>query len=370
MTFTQRAVVALLVLVLAVAGVWAVVSLVGRPASGPATTTATAVAEATQPIAPTAAPAPPMAQRTAVRTPATGPGVVGVFVEPDDGRAPILNELADARHSIDLEVYLLSDSQIIAALEQAQARGVRVRVILEQHPYGGAGNQPQIFQQLQQAGVAVRWSNPTFKLTHIKTFVIDNRTAIIMTLNLTKTSFKGDREFGAITTRPADVAQAAAIFEADWNRTAEPPPGPLVVSPTNSREVLLGLVRGAKTSIDVYAEVMQDNQIVGALSEAARRGVHVRLIMTKDASDTVGIQKRAQLAKAGVDVRLSRGVYIHAKMLLVDGQRAYIGSENFSAASLDFNRELGIILTQPANLARLSRTFDGDFAKGTKEAAS
>ena len=77
-----------------------------------------------------------------------GPGVVGLFVQPDDGRAPILDELDAARESISLEVYLLSDAEIIAALERAEARGVEVRVILEEQPFGGAGDQPEVFARL------------------------------------------------------------------------------------------------------------------------------------------------------------------------------------------------------------------------------
>ncbi|MDP9470942.1 MAG: phospholipase D-like domain-containing protein, partial [Chloroflexota bacterium] len=198
-------------------------------------------------VTPGPLPTPTPRPARATEPTAPQPGVVGLFVEPDDGRAPILDELNAARRSIDLEIYLLSDEEILQALERAQARGVRVRVILEEHPFGGAGGEERVFARLEQAGIAVRWSNPAFRLSHIKTFVIDAEVAIIMNLNLTKTSFTGNREFGAITTRPAEVAQADAIFEADWQRSAEPPDGPLVVSPTTSRRTLLGLIESATT---------------------------------------------------------------------------------------------------------------------------
>ena len=289
-------------------------------------------------------------------------GVVGVFVEPDDGRAPVIEELDAARRSISLEVYLLSDDEIIAALERAQRRGIEVRVILEEQPFGGAGNQPQIFERLQRAGIDVRWSNPVFRFTHIKTFVIDRTAAIIMNLNLTRSSFTRNRELAAITTRPAEVAQAAAIFEADWERAEEPGPGPLVVSPTTSRAVLVGLIEEARRSIDVYAEVVRDDEVIAALAEAERRGVVVRLLTSDDSPDNA--DELADLTAGGVEARIARGLYIHAKMLLIDGRRAYIGSQNFTATSLDSNRELGIILDDRVNLARLRQTFDGDFARG------
>lgn len=293
---------------------------------------------------------------------------MGIFVEPDDGRAPLLAELDAARRSITLQIYLLSDEEILRALERAQARGVDVRVIMEDSPFGGAGGEEEVFVRLERAGVAVRWSNPAFRLSHIKTFVVDEEVAIIMNLNLTKTSFTGNREFAAITTRPAEVAQAAAIFDADWRRSAEPPDGPLIVSPTTSRRTLLGLIDGATTSLDIYAEVVRDKEIVAALGEAATRGVHVRLIVSNDSEENDrGRDERASLARQGVQVRLARGVYIHAKMILVDGKRAYVGSQNFTSASLDLNRELGILIDDPANIARLARTFEADFTSGREE---
>jgi cardiolipin synthase len=93
--------------------------------------------------------------------------VTGVFIQPGDGRAPLLDEIRAARQSIDLEVYLLSDEVILQSLEDAQRRGVGVRVILEEHPFGGGGGQEEIFTRLENAGIAVRWGNPVFRFSHV-----------------------------------------------------------------------------------------------------------------------------------------------------------------------------------------------------------
>lgn len=355
MTRMQRLVIAVILLVLAVVVIRVVGGNLGQPS--------TDSPKVDQPVAQQLLPSG--TTETALNQTATG--TVGVFIEPDDGRKPVLDELSNAKRSITLEVYLLSDRQIIDALKQAQGRGVKVQVMLEQHPYGGAGNTADVFRELQQAGIDIKWSDPTFRFTHIKTFVIDNQTAIIMSLNLTKSAFTSNRELGVITTVPADVRQAAAIFTADWNRTGEPPAGPLVVSPTNSRSTLLGMINGARQSIDIYAEEMQDSQAIADLVAAEERGVQVRLIMSSSSGNDSNAPGRAQLEQAGVEVRINRGDYVHAKMMLVDGRRAFIGSENFSATSLDFNRELGIIVTQPANIQRISAVFNRDFTNGRRE---
>ncbi|HEX2282145.1 MAG TPA: phospholipase D-like domain-containing protein, partial [Thermomicrobiales bacterium] len=71
------------------------------------------------------------------------------------------------------------------------------------------------------------------------------------------------------------------------------------------------------------------------------------------------------LTASGVDIRLSRSLYIHAKLIVADGERAFVGSQNLSATSLDQNRELGIVVDDRVNLSRLTRTFAIDFRAAT-----
>src|SRR5687768_17158670 len=137
--------------------------------------------------------------------------------------------------------------------------------------------------------------------------VVDDAVAIIMNQNLTQSAFTINREFGVVTTRPDAVQAAAAIFAADWSKGAEPDPGPLVVSPTNAREQLLALVDGARVSLDLYAEVLRDPQLLDALAAAAERGVRVRIIVSPSA-DFSG--EMDMLVASGVDIRLSSSLYI------------------------------------------------------------
>jgi len=293
---------------------------------------------------------------------ARGAPVVGLFVQPEDGHAPLLEEIAAARSSVDVAVYLLSDDETIAALGAAVGRGVPVRVLLEEHPFGGDGRQADTFERLRQAGIDVRWSNPAFRFSHIKTVVVDRSVAVIMNQNLTASAFSQNRELNVVTTGQADVAQAAAIFDADWERAAEPASGPLVVSPTNARQALLSLIGGAERSLDVYAEVIRDPEFVAALADAAGRGVTVRVVMSP--GEERQLEELRQLAEAGVAVRLVASPYIHAKLFLVDGERAFVGSQNMTATSLDQNRELGLIVEEPGGLERIARVFAADFGRG------
>ncbi|HEX6511634.1 MAG TPA: phospholipase D-like domain-containing protein [Chloroflexota bacterium] len=286
-----------------------------------------------------------------------------IFVEPEDGPEPLLAELNAATRSIDLVMYLFTDRQALAALEAAERRGVQVRTLLEQHPFGaGQGNDPAM-QSLQRAGVAVRWTGPPFKLTHEKAAIVDGREAVILTLNLTASAFTRNREYGVIDRTPDDVAEVAGLFNADWNRTPFSPSRPdLVVSPDNSRAKLLALIAQAGRQLDLESEEMQDQGLEDALAGAARRGVRVRAVLSPAEggpdANARGVQR---LQSGGVQVHLMRKPYVHAKIILADGQAAFLGSENVSTQSLDGNRELGLFLSQPDAVARMASTFEQDW---------
>ncbi|MGB3330169.1 MAG: phospholipase D-like domain-containing protein, partial [Thermomicrobiales bacterium] len=204
----------------------------------------------------------------------------GVFVEPTDGTAPIIDELDHASCAIDVGIYLLTNNDVITALERAAARGVRVRVIVEQYPYGGSSDTDALARRLDDAGIAHKWSDSRFRFTHAKYIVVDRQVAIIMNMNLTASAFKGNREFGAVSTEATVVNEAQQLFDGDWDgNPVTSPDGPLIVSPTNSRQRLLDLIDGTDKSIDLYVEVINDPEVINALGYAAQAGIRVRLIV-------------------------------------------------------------------------------------------
>lgn len=304
------------------------------------------------------------------------PNALSLFVQPDDGRTPVLDLLNNAQTSIDLMVYLLSDREVITALENAVFRGVVVRVMLEQHPCCANDNAAQraIFSELQEARVQVQWTNPAFTLTHAKIAVVDDVTALVMSQNLTKTSFTFNRETNIIDREPLDVEAIEALFTADWNRAAYVPTDPnLVIANLNARQKLLALIGGATKSLAIESEELQDPAIIDALVAAQKRGVAVRYIGSV-APTTNGPQRddnatgRKRLLTGGAGVRILATPYIHTKTIMADGIVAFIGSENISAASLDRNREVGILLTDGAIIGRLNAVFTKDWGAAKPEA--
>ena len=298
---------------------------------------------------------------SSTETPAGGEGRRDLFVLPDDGAGAVLDEFAAAERTIDIAVYLLTADEVVETLAAAVERDVRVRVLLEPDPFGGSGDVEAGVAHLRALGVEVRFSGTDVRFGHIKTFVVDDRVALVTSLNLTNAALTDNREFGVVSTERAVVGTARDLFEADWNGSEAPAPGPLVVSPLNSRATVEGLIESTRSTIDVYAEVIRDDAVVGLLTDRASRGVRVRLIVPDEVSpDDAGVYTR--LTDAGVEVRAIRSPYQHAKMLLVDGKRALIGSINFTQTSMDDNREAGIVLDDALSVGRLAAVFARDWS--------
>jgi cardiolipin synthase A/B len=292
-----------------------------------------------------------------------------LVTEPDQGLTPIYNLISSAKSTLDMTMYELTDMQAQQLLVQAASAGLTVRVILDQNLEKSSNT--AAYNYLSSQGVEVHWANPKYSATHQKTITADGATTAIMTLNLTSQYYSTDRDFAVIENDPNDIAAIGTTFDADFaNRAITPPDGDdLVWSPTNSESVILSVINSAQHSLLVENEEMSDRNVIQALVNAAGRGVQVRVVMTN--SDNDYASEFNQLVASGAAVStyaFNAPLYIHAKVILADygssGAQAFIGSENFSNASLTENRELGLIVSNPAILQSIETTLTGDFSRG------
>jgi phosphatidylserine/phosphatidylglycerophosphate/cardiolipin synthase-like enzyme len=290
---------------------------------------------------------------------------LALVVEPDDKMAPVVSLISQAAHSVDLVMYTLDDSSVEAALAAAEKRGAPVRVLLNAGYQGVPSKKDTtVFASLAAAGVSVQWSPSYFALTHQKTLVVDGKEALIMTFNLDHTYYKKDRDFGIEDTDAADVAAIESAFNADWNKTkaAAPDGSDLIWSPGSTAE-LVSLIASSKKTLLVYNEEMDDEAIENALESASRNGVQVYVLMSMS---TEWLPAFSALAASGVHIRTfseKAPLYVHAKMIVSDSTLAFLGSENFSDASLEANRELGILFSNTKIIASLDTVFQSDWMK-------
>jgi cardiolipin synthase A/B len=290
-------------------------------------------------------------------------GTFTLLTEPEQKMAPILKIIQNSKSSIDLVMYEFTDKNIADALITAEKRGVSVRVLLN----GGYEGKIEKINEpanayLQNGGVPSRFAPAYFALTHQKTLIVDKNQVLIMTFNFVPKYYATARDFGVLDKNPNDVRSIESAFAADWNsqKTTTDNADDLVWSPGSDSDMLLA-IGSAKKELDIYNEEMADQRIIGALANAAKQGIIIKIIMTYQSAWKNAFQ---ELKNAGAELHLfhgEKGLYIHAKMILTDQSSVFLGSENFSYGSLDQNRELGIFLSDPAILSSLFQTFSKDW---------
>jgi cardiolipin synthase A/B len=328
-----------------------------------------AACKVTVPPSVSSSPAPPSSPATPSPPPAPGGSGLSVLTEPASGLGQIYQLITGAKSSIDLTMYELNDQTAESDLAAAAGRGVDVKVILDQHLEKSRNT--AAYDYLSGHGAHVAWA-PAGTTYHQKTLTVDNATSVIMTLNMVSSDYPDTRDFAVIDTSGTDVSAIVGTFNSDFTgQPITPPDGAdLVWSPTNSQASILSVINGAQHTLALENEEMDDDAVTSALEAAAKRGVDVTVTMT---ADSEWDRAFAELAAAGVHIRLypddSGVLYIHAKAIVADGgqadQRVLVGSENFSDASLQENRELGIVTTSPAVISAIAPVLASDYDSAT-----
>jgi hypothetical protein len=305
--------------------------------------------------------------RAATITTHTSP-VRSVWTQPAAGYGFLRTAFSDAKQSIDLSIYELEDPTMEAKLVARARAGVDVRVLLNAAYDGTAHNTPAA-NILRAGGVHVEWA-PAGQIFHAKYAVIDGRLLYVGTGNLVVTDYPTTRDFWLLDANRTDVTAARATFDDDFSgsgagtRTA----GGLVWSPGSAARIV-SLIGAARHTLLIENEEMDSTAIENAITDAARRGVSVDVVMTYESSWRTAL---ARLASAGVHVSQlnSSQVYIHAKVACADcsasGGVVFIGSENFSTSSLNYNRELGVVTTTRAAIDAVRSAVLSDFSAGLK----
>ncbi len=152
---------------------------------------------------------------------------------------------------------------------------------------------------------------------------------------------------------------------AERGSKAEAPPPQIHYAPRENLESLDAREIGrAQLSIDMAAYVLSDLQIIGALTDAAERGVVVRLYLDKsqfaEHGPTRGGPIEALLAHPNVVARVKgEGVLMHLKAYAVDGELLRTGSGNFSRSGLASQDNDAIFITD----APVVDAFEGNFER-------
>jgi phosphatidylserine/phosphatidylglycerophosphate/cardiolipin synthase-like enzyme len=148
--------------------------------------------------------------------------------------------------------------------------------------------------------------------------------------------------------------------------------------------VWMDMISKARRTIDISQFYVQTvphsslDRVLKALQAAGHRGIKIRFLVDeafiKRYPDDMGKAVEAIKKWENTEVRITNrwaktGGVQHAKYFIVDGQDAFLGSQNFDWRALDHIKELGYRFRSPPLVRSLSSVFQDDWDKAHNKEA-
>ena len=144
---------------------------------------------------------------------------VTALFSPGDGPVRAVVERIDgARESVDVACFVFSSKAVGEAVKAAHARGVTVRVLLDNvfaSPRATARWKYVPFNELTAAGVACKYDDEASKLHH-KVVIVDRKVVVTGSFNLSASAAADNNENMLVIESPAVAKRYAAEFDRLW----------------------------------------------------------------------------------------------------------------------------------------------------------
>ncbi|GCE06002.1 phospholipase D-like domain-containing protein [Dictyobacter aurantiacus] len=298
--------------------------------------------------------------------------------------------IASATKSLWIEMYLFDNDHVAQMLlrQKAAHPGLDLRLLCHQPdlPPSLDVNGTRRFPAWIAPNRAIRTDGQPVSVHHAKFILVDadvpgKAKAYIMTANFTAQALGGNhagyanREYIICDTDPHDIALLKAIFQADQAGLplpTIPETSNLIVSDINALSLLPLLLRSARHSLAIQVEYLNDPPGQGALNlkqillHSAQNGVTVHLMLPPLSPQPLGApsadnNETYRILNPAVEVNVTPPYFMHAKMIIVDQQLAFVGSQNLSHQSLHYSREVGILISNASVVSHLLTTFNADW---------
>jgi cardiolipin synthase len=323
--------------------------------------------------------------------------------------------IREAKDHINMETFTIEDDEVgnrfAEALIEKQSQGVQVNLIYDS--VGSLNTPKAFFKRLADSGIKVLEFNPINPLKaksgwnvnqrdHRKLLIVDGKTAFLGGINISSV-YSG----GSISQRNSSRPEAQApwrdthlqvegpvvgefqkLFLATWEKQKGGPLEPRDYTPqlenkgkdvvraigsspdepfTLMYATLISAISTAETAVYLTnAYFVPDPQLLGALKDAARRGVDVKLILPSYTDFwlvlSAGRSYYGELLEAGVKIFERRGRLLHAKTALIDGVWSTVGSTNLDWRSFLHNDEVNAVILGQAFGAQMQAMFESDLA--------
>jgi len=347
-------------------------------------------------------------------SPLTKGNKVTLLVNGQAAYAAMFKAIQAARDHINLETFIIEDDEtgrkFADLLLQKQAEGVQVNLIYDS--VGSYSTPTVFFQHLRDKGIQVVEFNPINPLKahkhwilahpdHRKILIIDGKVAITGGINISKvyssTPFRRDKDEKApLPWRDTDVqiegpavAEFQKLFLDTWQKQKGPTLSKRNYFPDQKEEgnalvrvvgstpgqsnriifiVYVSAITFAEHSIHLTnAYFIPDDQILDAFTDAARRGVDVKIILPSTSDSRMALYAAqynySELLKAGVKIYERRNALLHAKTAVIDGVWATVGSTNMDFWSLLSDDEVNAVILNHEFAMEMEKMFARDLAE-------
>lgn len=358
--------------------------------------------------APEAAPTPALAENIAVIARVveqlTGRALAGgnnvtILQSGDEAYPAMLAAIRGARHSIALASYIFRADKagraFIAALAEAQSRGVAVRVLID--GVGGGYLFCSAARRLRHRGVPVArflhhwlpWRMPYLNMrNHKKILVVDGVTGFTGGMNIADQNVLARHARHPVhdvhfRVEGPVVRHLMETFADDWNFVtgetldtdvwwpALEPVGAVWARGISSgpdeavgclEATLATAISAAKRRLRIVTPYfLPDQHVMSAVVLAALRGVSVEIVLP-ERSDLALVDwaARAELGLLGSNIRvyLAPQPFSHAKLMTVDGTWSLIGTANWDVRSMRLNFEFNLECYTEDLTAQIDRIID------------
>lgn len=331
-----------------------------------------------------------------------------------DTFSAMIEAIENATDHVNMETYIFESGAtgvlFSDLLIKKQEAGVQVNLI-----YDGVGSiltHDSFFKRMERKGIRVlkyhpvtplygvrRWS--IGKRDHRKLLIVDGKIAFTGGINISGVYSKwpgAGRDDGSswrdthVQVEGPVVAELQKLFVDTW--TAEPHPdlpkrnyfpplenagGCLVKVVAGSHEqktnhiyaTMLSAISHSRQSVHITAAYFAPGRhICNALTDAAKRGVDVKLILPSHSDTNIvfhaGRGYYTRLLKAGVRIFELEGTVLHSKTAVIDGIWSTVGSANMDYLSFKHNNEANVVMLDPDFAKEMETVFAADMAGSTE----
>ena len=287
----------------------------------------------------------------------------------------LLKIINEAENSLDIAIYsIYKQPQIIDALQKAQKRGVKVRILVDGKNIKENTKFYDYFLKKFPNARGSYASENSRGIMHNKFVIADNRIVLTGSANFTPTDLSGFNYNNVIVFTSEAIAE---FYTKEFEQMNDYKFGisksiisnkniylndnkiSVCFSPKDSciKEFIVPNIETAQESILMPTFMLTHRDVEKALANAHSRGVDVRIIVDAAGVDN-GSSKHHNLRQKGLKIKTENFAgKVHSKTILIDKKIVIIGSMNFTTSGDEYNDENLLVIENRELAGELEKSF-------------